>query len=305
MGAGGLAFYRELEQYSFRVRCDVVRMLTYAGSGHLGGSLSGADILTVLYGGGVLRVQPDAPCDALRDRCILSHGHVAPVLYAALAHRGFFPVDELQTLRVLGSRLQGHPSIHQGLPGLDSASGSLGQGLSVGVGFALAARLLQREYKTFVLLGDGELQEGQVWEAAMSATHHRLGNLVAIVDYNGLQIGGSTRDVMNLEPLADKWTSFGWGVHVVDGHDLVALHGLLSYVSNERHGDTPQVILARTTMGCGIASIEHDSKWHGRVPNAEEEKGFLAELAEFHEKRMAHIEAQCMNACTCDEEGQA
>lgn len=283
--------YVGLDGVILRVRESIVRMLTAAGSGHLGGSLSCADILTVLYSGGVLRVDPGCADDAGRDRFILSNGHVAPALYAALAHAGFFPEEELQGLRGLGSRLQGHPSLHHGLPGLDSSTGSLGQGLSVGVGMALAARLCGRDYRTFVLMGDGELQEGQVWEAAMSASHHGLDNLVGIVDYNGLQICGRTHDVMDIEPLGDKFRSFGWGVHEVDGHDVRRLRELLLLLRDGAWDGVPQVVLARTRMGCGVASITDNSEWHGKVPSAEECASFCVELAGYHAERLRRYQA--------------
>lgn len=273
------ALFASIARFAYAVRRDVILMLNRAGSGHLGGSLSAADVLSVLYRGGILNVSPEDPQAPSRDRFILSNGHIAPVLYAALAHMQFFPREELFTLRRLGSRLQGHPSLLHGLPGLDTSSGSLGQGLSVGVGFALAGRMQSLGYHTFVMLGDGELQEGQVWEAAMSASHHGLGHLTAIVDYNGLQIGGTIESVMNPEPLAAKFKSFGWRVKEVDGHSIEALHPVLHRVKARAKQGVPTVILAKTTMGKGIAPIENAHGWHGKVPNDAEREQFLKELA--------------------------
>ncbi len=285
--------YAEIARFAYRVRRDIVTMLTQAGSGHLGGSLSGVEILATLYRGGILQVSPQRITDPGRDRFVLSNGHVAPLLYAVLARMGYFPVEESSTLRHLGSRLQGHPSLLHGLPGLESSSGSLGQGLSVGVGFALAGRLQGYDYHTFTLLGDGELQEGQIWEAAMSASHHQLGNLTAIVDYNGLQIGGETRSVMNLEPLSDKFESFGWRVSVVDGHNVQALHATLTGARGSEGDGVPCLILAKTVMGQGIPSIMGKYSWHGRVPNAEECARFLRELEAFYPE-LATQELDCV-----------
>lgn len=271
----------EIAQLAFNIRCSVVKMLAAAGSGHLGGSLSCADILATLYGA-VLKKQPENPKWGGRDRFVLSIGHVAPAYYAALAHSEYFPVEELLTLRKLGSRLQGHPSRLSGLPGVDASSGSLGQGLSLGVGFALAARLGGGIWTTYVLLGDGELQEGEVWEAAMSASHHHLGNLVAIVDRNGLQIDGPNQLVMGLEPLAKRWESFGWRVLEVDGHDIEAL---LSALTDARPPDVPTVVIAKTVMGHGIRSIANKAEWHGKSPKPEQVDGFIHELGIAEEQR--------------------
>jgi transketolase len=238
-------------------------MLTAAGSGHLGGSLGLADIFTVLYFFH-LHHNPKHPDWEDRDRVILSIGHVAPVLYATLAHCGYFPVEELLTLRQLGSRLQGHPGRDHGLPGLEISSGSLGQGLSVSVGMALAARIDQKTHRIFCIMGDGELQEGSVWEAAMAASHHKLDNIVVIIDRNGLQIDGRTSDVMEIEPLADKWEAFGWRVIQCDGNSIPEIIDALNQVDMPEI--RPVVILAKTIMGKGIPQIENDYHWHGKVP---------------------------------------
>jgi transketolase len=200
----------DLHQRAREIRCDLVRMLEAAGSGHSGGSLSAVEIVTALYWH-VLRIRPEEPAWPDRDRFVLSKGHAAPVLYAALAERGFFPTGELLTLRKPGSMLQGHPDLRK-VPGVEASTGSLGQGLSVGLGMALAGRLDRRSYRVYVLLGDGECEEGQVWEAAMAAAHYRAGNLTAIVDNNGLQIDGPVSEVMSPLPLPEKWRAFGWEV---------------------------------------------------------------------------------------------
>jgi len=257
------------------IRKSVITSLAEAGSGHLGGSLGLADIFTCLYFN-LLNHDPTDPAWVGRDRLILSIGHVAPVLYASLAHAGYFPKEELLTLRKLGSRLQGHPGRDHGLPGLELSAGSLGQGLSVALGMAIAARMKGAGHRVYCILGDGELQEGSVWEAAMAAAHHKTGNLVAIVDRNGVQIDGNTENVMALEPLEAKWSAFGWQVITCDGNDIASfLHAA------ELAGDTrikPSVILARTTMGKGIKEAEGDYSWHGRVPSKEQALEFIREI---------------------------
>lgn len=208
----------DIQNIANRMRLDVIEMTTAAGSGHPGGSLSAADVMAVLYFK-LMNIDPADPHNPDRDRFVLSKGHAAPILYAALAERGFIERDEIMTLRKLGSRLQGHPAYGH-LPGVEASTGSLGQGLSVACGMALAARLQGRDYKVFCLLGDGELQEGQNWEAAMFARQYGLNNLIAIVDQNKLQICGRTDDVMCIEPLPEKWKAFGWNVKIVDGHKI-------------------------------------------------------------------------------------
>ena len=258
-----------------QIRISVIRSLAEAGSGHLGGSLGLADIFTILYFRH-LNHRSAEPGWTGRDRLILSIGHVAPVLYATLAHAGYFPVEELLTLRKLGSRLQGHPGRDHGLPGLELSAGSLGQGLSVSAGMAIAGKYDQKEHQIFCILGDGELQEGSVWEAAMAASHHNLGNLTAIVDRNGVQIDGKTKDVMDIEPLAEKWKSFGWNVAACDGNDFNSLNGALSPRMNASR--KPKVIIAKTVMGKGVPAIENDYKWHGKVPAKEQADEFISQL---------------------------
>ena len=232
-------------------------------------------MFTVLYFQ-ILNHKPIEPEWTERDRLILSIGHVAPVLYTTLAHAGYFPINELLTLRKLGSRLQGHPGKDHGLPGIELSAGSLGQGLSVSVGRALAAKMDQKTWRVYCILGDGELQEGSVWEAAMSASHHGLDNLCAVVDRNFLQIDGKNSDVMELEPLEEKWRSFGWHVIPCDGHDHVGL--IHAFEQAKTVKEKPTVIIAKTAMGKGVKSIEGDYKWHGKVPSREQTKEFIREI---------------------------
>jgi transketolase len=260
---------------SKEMRKDIIRSLATAGSGHLGGSLDLADIFAVLYFH-VLNHDPSNPSWEERDRLILSIGHVAPVLYTALAHAGYFPREELLTLRRLGSRLQGHPGREHGLPGLELSAGSLGQGLSVAVGMALAAKMDGKRWRVYTIHGDGELQEGAIWEGAMSAAHYKLDNLTALVDRNGVQIDGATSKVMGLEPLADKWRAFGWHVITCNGHDHEDI--IKAYNRAVSIKGKPSVILARTVMGKGIRSIEGDHRWHGRAPTMEEAERFVREV---------------------------
>lgn len=267
----------ELADLAMRLRIDSVRMLAKAGSGHLGGCLSSADILAVLYGER-LHVRPQEPRWDGRDRFVLSIGHIAPVYYAALAERGFFPKEELLSLRELGSRLQGHPSRSHNLPGVDTASGSLGQGLSVAVGFALAARLQGRDYHTYALLGDGELQEGQVWEAAMSASFYGLTNLTVLVDRNRVQIDGENRQVMEIEPLAEKWQAFGWECIATDGHMVPSL---LDAFAQRDKLQKPCAIICETEMGHGVESIAGDYRWHGKAPTEEQAVRFESEIESY------------------------
>ncbi len=256
---------KTLQDHATRLRCDVINALAEAGSGHPGGSLSCADIVATLFFD-VMELDPENARWPDRDRFILAKGHAAPLLYAALAGRGFFSRDELGTLRKLSSRLQGHPDMRK-TPGVEASTGSLGQGLSIAVGLALGGQLDGAAWGVYALLGDGELQEGQVWEAAMAAAHYGLDNLVAIVDNNGLQIDGPIAEVMAPEPLADKWRAFGWNVFEIDGHDIWAIHGALV----EAQGATgPAVLIARTVKGKGVSFMEGECDWHGKAPSQEE-----------------------------------
>jgi len=264
----------QLAEKARELRLDVVRMLHQAGSGHTGGSLSAADLMAALFFN-YLRLDPKRPHWPDRDRFVLSKGHAAPIYYAVLARLGYFAAGELDRLRRLGCGLQGHPDCKL-TPGVEVSTGSLGQGLSMGLGMALGLRLDASPARVFVLLGDGELQEGQVWEAAMAAAHYRVGNLRAIIDNNGLQIDGRVAEVMNIEPLADKWTAFGWATRKIDGHDLADILDGLAWT--ETVTDRPSVLIARTTKGKGVSIFEDQVKYHGVSPNDEELKVCLAEL---------------------------
>ncbi len=260
-----------------QMRRDIIEMIATAGSGHPGGSLSAADIVATLYFGGVLRHDPADPEWPERDRFVLSKGHAGPVLYAALAEAGYFGREHLTTLRKLGSILQGHPDSKK-TPGVEVSTGSLGQGLSVACGLAAGLRTSPDDDRTvFCLLGDGELQEGQVWEAAMFAAHHGLANLVAIVDDNGLQIDGACTEVMCLGHIAAKFTAFGWHATETDGHDIDALHDALT--AAKRHSAGPAVVVAHTVKGKGVSFMENAAGWHGKAPTADELAAALAELA--------------------------
>lgn len=256
------------------VRRDILTMVNAAGSGHPGGSLSSVEILTTLYFS-VMKIDPQNPSNPDRDRFILSKGHVAPVLYSVLARRGYFEPTELNTLRKMGSSLQGHPHMAS-TPGLDCSSGSLGQGLSVACGLALAAKKQGKPYRTYCLLGDGEIQEGQIWEAAMSAAHIELDNLCAIVDWNGVQLDGTTKEVMNVDPVADKFRAFNWNVLEADGHDTDAL--LRCFQQAEQTKGQPTVIVAKCVKGKGVSFMEGKCAWHGNAPNAEQLAQALKEI---------------------------
>jgi len=266
-----------LHELAKSIRKDIVVSLAGAGSGHLGGSLGLTDIFTVCYFNR-LRNDPENPGWPHRDRLILSIGHVAPVLYATLAQAGYFPKSELLTLRKLGSCLQGHPGRDHGLPGIELSAGSLGQGLSVAVGMALAAKLDHADWKVYSIHGDGELQEGSVWEAAMSAAHHKLDNLVAVIDRNNVQIEGKVSDVMEIEPLSGKWSAFGWQVFECDGNNIEQL--IKTFEMAGKVTGKPSVIIAKTVMGKGIRSIEGDYHWHGKVPSKDQVNDFLKQIDE-------------------------
>ncbi len=264
-----------LEEQAVQLRRDIVEMIHAAKAGHPGGSLSAVDMITALYFH-VMRIDPQNPRWEDRDRFVLSKGHACPALYAALARRGFFDPKHLTTLRQYHSILQGHPDMNK-TPGIDISSGSLGNGLAIGVGMAMSGRLHHQDYMTYVMLGDGEVQEGMVWEAAMAAHHHDLGNLVAIVDCNGVQINGWVNEIMTVEPLADKWRAFGWNVVEVNGHNMKDLLTVLHTAKTMRH---PTVILMRTVKGRGVSFMEDDCKWHGNSPSDEELVQAILEIGE-------------------------
>lgn len=259
-----------------RIRRHILTMIHAAASGHPGGSLSAADILTALYFL-VMRIDPTHPHWQQRDRFILSKGHACPVYYACLAERGYFAVEELLTLREIHSRLQGHPDMTK-TPGVDMTTGSLGQGLSAGLGMALGLRLDGIDTRVFVMLGDGELNEGQVWEAAMAAARFGLHRLVAIVDYNDLQLDGFCHEVMPLEPLAAKWRDFGWQVIEIDGHNFRQI--LAAFEQADQARGRPVVIVARTVKGKGVSFMENQCDWHGLAPDDRQYAAAMAELAE-------------------------
>jgi transketolase len=265
----------ELEKTAKQLRRHVIQMIATAGSGHPGGSLSAADIVTALYFN-VMRHDSKNLQWPDRDRFVLSKGHAAPILYAALAECGYFPVEELATLRKLGSRLQGHTD-RTLTPGVEMSAGSLGQGLSFGIGIALAGRLDKRDYHVYVLLGDGECEEGQVWEAAMFAPHFQLDNLTAIVDHNEIQLDGRCCDIMGLEPLADKWRAFNWHAIEIDGHDMNQVLQALKEAGKIK--GKPTVIIAHTVKGKGVSFMEGNVDFHGKAPNAQETEIALKELA--------------------------
>jgi transketolase len=264
----------ELKGIAGELRRDIVQTIFTAGSGHPGGSLSELDILVALYFR-VMRHDPANPQWPDRDRFILSKGHASPGLYAVLARAGYFPKEELATFRKLNSRLQGHA--HPMTPGVEMNSGSLGMGLSFALGCALAARLDHKDYLVYVLLGDGECDEGQVWEAAMAAAHHKATNLIAFVDRNRIQNDRFTDDVMSLEPLAQKWRSFGWRVLETDGHDFGAV--LAAIDKARRRRTRPTVIIAHTVKGKGVSFMENNPAFHGRAPNRQEFEQAMKELA--------------------------
>ncbi|MDH4067525.1 MAG: transketolase [Dehalococcoidia bacterium] len=264
----------ELKEMAKKLRRHVISMIAAAGSGHPGGSLSAADIITALYFK-ILRHDPDNPQWSERDRFILSKGHAAPILYAALAEAGYFPVAELETLRKMDSRLQGHTDRNL-TPGVEMSAGSLGIGLSYAIGVALAARLDSKTYRTYALLSDGECEEGQTWEAALAAAHFNLDNLTAIVDCNDMQLSGWVRQIMNLEPLVRKWQAFGWHVINVDGHDFDQI--LAAFPEAEKMKGKPTVITARTIKGKGVSFMENNVGFHGKAPTQEEAEKALKEL---------------------------
>lgn len=257
------------------VRKLILRMLFHAGSGHLGGSMSSAEIVTVLYFS-FLNITTENHKTRDKDKFVLSKGHAAPVLYANLALKGFFPIDDLDGLRKDDSHLQGHPAMHK-TPGVDASTGSLGQGISIAVGYALADKMDKKDSRTYSLLGDGELQEGMVWEALMSAAHYKLNNLTIFVDNNDLQIDGSVKDVMNIYPIVDKMEAFGFDVYVVNGHSV---EELLEVIPKANASDKPAAIICKTVKGKCVSFAENQAKWHGMAPTEDEYKQALQELEE-------------------------
>ena len=256
------------------VRQDIINMLTESSSGHPGGSLSCTDILVTLYFN-EMRYDVKNPKDENRDRFVLSKGHAAPALYATLSEAGFFPKEELMTLRKINSKLQGHPNMNY-VPGVDMSTGSLGQGISTAVGMALAGKLDKKDYRVYTILGDGELEEGQVWEAAMSAAHYKLDNLTAFVDYNGLQIDGNVTDVMNPEPISNKFEAFNWNVISIDGHNYEEILSAINEAKSVK--GKPTVIVCKTIKGKGVSFMENQCGWHGTAPNKEQCKEAIKEL---------------------------
>ena len=264
----------ELKKMAVIIRCDIIDMICTAAAGHPGGSLSAADVVTALYFR-VMRIDPKNPDWPDRDRFILSKGHACPVWYAALAERGYFDKSHLKTLRQMGSILQGHPDMLK-TPGIDMTAGSLGHGLPAGLGMALAGKLQQKDYQVFVIIGDGESQEGSIWEASMAAPNFKLDNLTAILDYNHLQNDYSVDDIMPIHPAVDKWQAFGWHVIDIDGHNMAQVVAALEEAKS--HKGKPTMIVANTVKGKGVSYMENVCEWHGRAPCQEEADQALEEL---------------------------
>ena len=264
----------EIQNIANRLRLDVVEMTTAAGSGHPGGSLSSADLLATLYFR-IMNIDPADPYMEDRDRFLLSKGHAAPILYATLAERGYFPTDELKTLRQLGSRLQGHPAYRE-VPGIEVTTGSLGQGLSMACGMALAGKMDSKDYRVYCLMGDGELQEGQNWEAAMFAHRYGLNNLIGFVDRNRLQICGNTEEVMSLDPLPEKFRAFGWNVIIIDGHNIRQIIDACDKAARSKKN--PTVIIMNTIKGKGVSFMENNVDFHGRSCKPDEYAKAVEEL---------------------------
>lgn len=258
--------YQVYELAARNIRRNIVQMVAKAASGHPGGSLSGVELLTALYFH-EMNINPANPHDENRDRFVLSKGHASPLLYSTLAERGFFPKEDLMSFRQINSKLQGHPSMTY-VSGVDMSTGSLGQGISAAVGMAISAKYHEQDYRTYALLGDGELQEGQVWEAAMAAGHYKLDNLMAIVDFNGLQIDGDIATVMNPNPIDKKFEAFGWNVISIDGHNYDEIFD--AYDQARTYKGKPTVIIAKTLKGKGVSFMENNSGWHGNAPNQEQ-----------------------------------
>jgi len=265
----------KLQQISKKIRCSILTMVKEAEVGHIGGSLSVTDILVALYFK-VLNIDPKNPDWTDRDRFILSKGHGATAIYSVLAEKGFFPTDDLKTFGIIGSKFQVHPDRRK-VPGIEASTGALGQGLSVAAGMALAARLDKKDYHTYAILGDGEIQEGQIWEAAMFSAHYKLDNLTAILDYNNVQLTGSVQDIMGIAPVDKKWDSFGWNVIKIDGHDFSQIIEGLS--SAKKYKGSPTIIIADTIKGKGVSFMQNTCDWHGSVPTDDEYKKAIKELS--------------------------
>lgn len=266
---------KNLSEIAYKIRLECLKSIFEAKSGHPGGSFSAAEIMSVLYFD-KMKIKPYEPQWSDRDRFILSKGHVAPVLYTTLSLRGYFPLDELKTLRNLNSRLLGHPAYNK-VPGVDMVSGSLGQGLSIGLGMRIAGKIKNQDFRVFVLLGDGEIQEGQIWEAAMAASHFKISNLIAILDYNRVQLDGTVEEIMEVAPVEDKWLSFGWKVINTDGHSTDDLSVAIDEAT-ELAKNGPVVIIAKTVKGKGVSFMENQAAWHGKCPNDEQMKQAIDEL---------------------------
>ena len=272
--------HKGLNEITNVIRKDIVSMICKSKSGHPGGSLSAVEILTALYFD-QMNIDPTNPKMEDRDRFVLSKGHAAPALYATLAQRGYFAKEELNNLRQLGSMLQGHPDMKK-VPGVEMSTGSLGQGFSVACGMAMAAKLDNAPWNVYALLGDGEVQEGIIWEAAMSAAHYKLDNMIAFLDYNGLQIVGEVESVMNINPIEDKFKTFGWNVITIDGHDFDQIFAALDMAKDTV--DKPTMIIAKTIKGKGVSFMENQASWHGSAPSEEQLEQALSELGgAFHE----------------------
>ena len=265
---------KSLEKTAAEIRCGIIKAIHNAGSGHPGGSLSAADIVTALYFD-EMNVDPKDPKMKGRDKFILSKGHAGPVQYSALAVKGYYPMEDFMTLRKLGSKFQGHPDMHK-VQGIEMSTGSLGQGISAAGGMALANKLDNDPGRIYVLLGDGEIQEGIVWEALMSAAHYKLDNMVAILDHNGLQIDGKNEDVMTVAPVVEKFQAFGWNVIQIDGHDFEQI--LDAFKQARACEGKPTMIVAETIKGKGVSFMENNAGWHGKAPDEEQTKQALAEL---------------------------
>ncbi len=272
--------HKGLNEITNVIRKDIVSMICKSKSGHPGGSLSAVEILTALYFD-QMNIDPTNPKMEDRDRFVLSKGHAAPALYATLAQRGYFAKEELNNLRQLGSMLQGHPDMKK-VPGVEMSTGSLGQGFSVACGMAMAAKLDNAPWNVYALLGDGEVQEGIIWEAAMSAAHYKLDNMIAFLDYNGLQIDGEVESVMSINPIEDKFRTFGWNVITIDGHDFDQIFAALDMAKDTV--DKPTMIIAKTVKGKGVSFMENQASWHGSAPSEEQLEQALSELGgAFHE----------------------